>query len=117
MVWYGMVCCCMVWYGMVWYVIRKVSVPRPGRSRYRDRDWSFVLLKTINFDDIIIETKTKTFNLGLMISRPRPILLNEVSRDRDFFETRHFRSHRYRDRYRDQESLGTEGLGTETAHL
>ena len=43
--------------------------------------------------------------------------MNEVSRDRVFFETRHFRSHRYRDQYRDQESLGTEGLGTKTAHL
>ena len=63
-----------------------------------------------------IGTEIETFILGLMGSRPRPRprLLNEVSRDRDFFETRHFRSHRYRDQYRDQESLGTE---TETGHI
>ena len=64
-------------------------VPRLEKSQFRDRDRSFILLKTINFDDIIIKTKSETFNLGLMISRPRPRLSFWVSwnrdRDRDFW--------------------------------
>ena len=64
-----------------------------------------------------VETETETFIMGLVKSRPRPRLYYEVSRDRDFYETEHFKSRRYRDRYRDHKSLGTEGLGTETAYL
>ena len=87
-------------------------------SPRQDRDRELPRLHICNSDgpdqDLEVKTETETFILGLMGSRPRPRLLNEVSRDRDFFETRHFRSHRYRDQYRDQESLGTE---TETGHL
>ena len=81
---------------------RPIPVLRPEKSGYQERDQWFVLLKTINFDDIITETRTEIFTLSFMRSIPRLRLFRDhkfiVSRDRDC--------------YQDQKSLGTE-----TAHL
>ena len=73
--------------------------------------------RDFHFGSREIETETETLTLGLVKSRPVPRLYYEVSRDRDFYKTGHFKSRMYRDHYRDQKSLGTEGLDTETAHL
>ena len=114
-----------------WSLASPVSVmgeTRIWRSRPRPRlsfwvSWDRDRGRDFYFEPHGIEIETETFLWGLTrlrlvrdkqffsLTRPRPVLRPVKSRNHKFKVSRD------RDLYQDQKSLGTEGLGTETAHL